>query len=144
MVVVQKAIHSEVDNTIGNYLPTVSDATKDFNGYNNTQNIIRFNIAKGSNTTTYAAPYCKSYVFPDGSKDGYIPAYGELATIMNNRTNINACMTVCGGNQLPSNNIWSSTYFGIVSSSYGCLYTYSNQARHGVENVLAVILIKNV
>lgn len=83
-----------------NYLEPLPDrvlASVDYNGKSNTAKLVRFNIAYNTNTNSYAAPYCNNYTFPDGITKAYLPASGQALEIAKNKTQINNCLTVCGG-----------------------------------------------
>ena len=72
-------VHSNATDPIENYLiiKTSAEALIDYNGEENTDNIIRFNTAYGTNTISYAAPYCRAFNFayPQGQK-GSLPSAG--------------------------------------------------------------------
>ena len=113
-------VHSNATDPIENYLiiKTSAEALIDYNGEENTDNIIRFNTAYGTNTISYAAPYCRAFNFayPQGQK-GSLPSAGQYNIIGQNYAAINACLTACGGTTLSSNWSWASTYYGIYGSS---------------------------
>lgn len=96
-------IHSNYTDPLINYLPAVGDystdqtpALNDFAGLSNTNKIIQFNQAYGTNTTSYAAPYSKAYTFPNGQKNGYLPAEGQLRLISDNLVEIKNCVNKVG------------------------------------------------
>ena len=101
-------IHSNYTDPIENYIPATN--VDDYNGSENTQKLIAFNIAYGTNTTDYAGPYSRNYVFPDGTKNGYVPAYGQLKIVSDNITEVNNCLNTCYGTAITSNYNWSSNY----------------------------------
>lgn len=114
-------IHSNYIDPLENYITTKRDETTakaDYDGEGNTDNIIRFNIAYNTNTTSYAAPYCRAFTFtyPTGQK-GSLPAAGQVWTIRQNKTSINACLTACGGTPITSV-YWSSTCYGKHSDGF--------------------------
>lgn len=62
---------------------------------------------------TYAARYCKEYIFLHGAQS-YLPALGEWYEVYQNKTEVNACMSLIGGKALFDNSIprrWSSTQY---------------------------------
>lgn len=107
-----KKIHSTANAPLENYLTPISttdQAAADFDGKGNTEKIIQFNIAYGTNNSDYAAPYCAAFTFPAGQK-GHFPSGGEMIACINNRTAISACLTACGGTALIlQNDSWYRT-----------------------------------
>ena len=101
------------------YYPTIKDetqATNDFDGEGNTQKIRDFTRTISQDTSTYAATYCALHTFTYGNKSSYMPAYGQVLLIVNNKTIIDNCLEVCGGTKIKTapngsndNAIWSST-----------------------------------
>lgn len=92
-----------VDNVLTT--STESTAKKDFNGNSNTGFIVS---QLGSNKVP-AATYCQNYTFPNGSK-GYLPSYGEWQEAYNNKTEIDACISLIGGTAIETSSYyWSST-----------------------------------
>ena len=92
---------------------TNSDETKrkDYEGKSNTDAI----IAQLGEEEDYAAKYCRNYTFKNGAK-GYLPASGELYEAYLNKSEIDACMSLIGGQVLYDSSIdnWgkiSSTQF---------------------------------
>ena len=96
-------IHTNNSDPLQNYIMEKDEASAkvDYDGEGNTNKIIQFNTAYGSNTTSYAAPYCKAYTFtyPSGQK-GCLPSLGQLWTLYQNRTEVDACLSACGGTVL--------------------------------------------
>ena len=83
----------------------------DYKGSQNTDAI----IAKLGESKTYAARYCKEYTFPHGAQ-GYLPALGELYEAYQNKSEVDACMSLIGGKPLYDDSInnyekWSSTQY---------------------------------
>lgn len=81
----------------------------DYKGSQNTDAI----VSKLGTSDTYAARYCKEYTFPHGAQ-GYLPALGELYEAIDNKSEIDACMSLIGGKLLYDDSInnkykWSST-----------------------------------
>ena len=83
----------------------------DYNGKQNTDAI----VTQLGMSETYAARYCKEYVFPHGVK-GYLPALGELYEVYQNKSEVDACMSLISGKPLYDGSIsnyrkWSSTQY---------------------------------
>lgn len=108
----QTSIHWSEHGTLINGCTTTknSDIAKtDYNGKDNTDAI----IAQLDESETYAARYCKEYVFPHGVR-GYLPSSGELYEAYQNKSKVDACMSLIGGKPLYDGSIsnynkWSST-----------------------------------
>lgn len=83
-----------------------SIAEKDYKGVQNTANI----ISKYGTSNTYAGKVCSSYTFRNG-KNGYLGAAGEWKEVYNNKTEINACLSKIGGEQIGESPAWSSTQY---------------------------------
>ena len=86
-----------------------STAKKDYSGKQNTNAI----VSQLGTSDTYAARYCKEYIFPHGVQ-GYQPALGELWEAFQNKSEVDACMSLIGGKPLYDSSIsnyrkWSST-----------------------------------
>lgn len=95
----------------------------DYNGKQNTNAI----VSEIGMSETYAARYCKEYVFPHGVK-GYLPALGELYEAYQNKSEVDACMSLIGGKPLYDSSItnygeWSSTQY---DSSEAWLLDWAN------------------
>lgn len=96
---------------------TNSDTAKtDYKGKQNTEVI----VAQLGESYTYAARYCKEYTFPHGVQ-GYLPALGELFKAYNNKSEVDACMSLIGGKALFDNSItnrikWSSSQYDSYSA----------------------------
>ena len=83
-----------------------SAAEKDYKGVQNTANI----ISKYGTSNTYAGKVCSSYTFRNG-KNGYLGAAGEWKEVYNNKTEIDACLSKIGGEQIGESSAWSSTQY---------------------------------
>ena len=84
-----------------------STAAKDYKGVENTAAI----VSEYGEDIKYAAKLCSSFSFENGKK-GYLGAAGEWMKVLNNRSEINRCMSKIGGrNILDSNDYWSSTQY---------------------------------
>ena len=81
-------IHKNFSDPIETYL-AVPTTTPYYGGKLDTDKIVAFNTAYGSNTISYAAPWVKNFTFPDGSKNCYMPATGHCSLLYNNKTAIN-------------------------------------------------------
>ena len=96
------------DQVLINNITTTTDASvakADFNGNSNAN----FIISQLGSDKVPAAEYCQNYTFLNGSK-GYLPAVGELWTAYNNKTEVDACMSLIGGTAISTNYYhWSST-----------------------------------
>lgn len=86
----------------------LTQALQDHNGADNTDNMILFNTAHGTNNTNYAAPYCKAFTFPNG-ESAYLPTLGQVNIIVNNRNAFNTCLQACNGTQLEDFYYYSSS-----------------------------------
>lgn len=68
----------------------------------------------------YAANYCRNYTFKNGAV-GYQPALGELFEAYQNKSEVDACMSLIGGKALYDSSIsnyrkWSSTQFDSINA----------------------------
>lgn len=127
------AIHSANGSFIG-YLPALSlvDAMADFDGYNNTEQIIKFNAANGTNNPSYAAQYCKEYTFPDGTNKGYVMSAGQLNLLILNKVQISECLSACGGTELHlSEYYYSSTVQSETSTETSMWISYVGNGNWG-------------
>lgn len=98
---------------------TVKNTAKtDYKGKENTDAIVS-QLGTGSE---YAARYCKEYTFPHGVK-GYLPALGELWEALQNKSEVDACMSKIGGKAFYDELIgnyrkWSSTQYNNNNAWY--------------------------
>ncbi len=111
-------------------------AKKDYAGKDNTEKIVT--QLGGSNAA--AASYCRntSNLFPDGRK-GYLGSLGEWQEAYNNKSEIDACMSLIGGTAIATNYYhWTSTQYSsnrawLLRWSDGTVYSSSkydtNQVR---------------
>ena len=112
--IAKKKMHSGATASLRNYLTiydTAVSAANDFDGVGNTDKIISFNAANGTNTTTYAAPWAKAYTFADGTHIGFIPSMGQLVLIYNNITAITNAFSALNIT-LPSDTYYYSSTLG--------------------------------
>ena len=89
-------------------------AKKDYAGKDNTEKIVT--QLGGSNAA--AASYCRntSNLFPDGRK-GYLGSLGEWQEAYNNKSEIDACMSLIGGTAIATNYYhWTSTQYSSGSA----------------------------
>lgn len=91
-----------------------SDAVKDMAGYDNT-----LHIASG------AASYCMNYNFPNGKK-GYLPSLGEMQIMFSYKQEVNAAMSLIGGDEIIDGIYWSSTQSS-ADSAWGIEGAYSTE-----------------
>lgn len=96
-----------VDIMMSTSIHDTNAAYADFNGVNNTQEMIKMQALP-----IYAAGACNAYIFPDGSK-GYLPALGELNLAYQNKDAVDSALSACGGTALEDGYYWSSTFYGI-------------------------------
>lgn len=110
-------IHSSYSGELEKYMTAISDSSKakaDYNGKENTANIMKL-----QSSTSYAAGYCNNFTFPDGKTKGHLPSLGELWTLYQNKAEVDACLSACGGTAMnTSSYYWSSTFWGVTSSAY--------------------------
>ena len=110
-----------------------STAQTDYNGKANTDAIVaQFGVPSRNNR--YAAYYCLNYSFKNGAK-GYLGAAGEWYQAYQNKSQINACMSLIGGDPL-SDAVgiyfkWSSTQY-LNDNAWGLIWakgtiTYYNK-----------------
>ena len=90
----------------------------DYRGRQNTDAI----IDQYGESGTCAARYCKEYTFPHGAQ-GYLPALGELYEAYQNKSEVDACMSLIGGKPLYDSSItnygkWSSTQYDDSNAWY--------------------------
>lgn len=131
-------IHSNETTSKDNYmepLPDTTLASVDYDGKSNTTKLVRFNIAYNTNTNSYAAPYCNNYTFPDGITKAYLPSLGQGLEIAKNKSQIDSCLTACGGTLLGvytatyPNYMWTSTYYGVNGWNYYPMYGVSYDSK---------------
>lgn len=96
-----------------------STAKKDYAGSFNTDEITRVLAGHVS-----AAGYCKAYVFKHG-KTGYLGSLGEWQKVLDNKSEIIACMSLMGGEINAAVYYWTSTQY----SKYDAWTMRLNNAR---------------
>lgn len=79
-------------------------------------------LLASSSSEQYAANYCRNYTFKNG-KQGYQPALGELYEAYQNKSEVDACMSLIGGKPLYDGSIsnhgkWSSTLYDSYNAWY--------------------------
>ena len=124
---VAKKIHSNGSDSPDSYLAPIAisnhaAARADLNGNQNTQAIYSFNVAKSTATSDYAAPYARSYAFPDGVTIGYLPSYGELYLLYQNINSVSDCLTACSGSTITNGFHWVSTNQGKDNNGNYCFW----------------------
>ena len=67
-----------------------------------------------------AAQFCAETTFADG-KTGYLPALGELTHICAYKTDVDACLTACGGKTLPSGSKYMFSSTQAFTNTIWCL-----------------------
>lgn len=93
-------------------------AYRDFNGKGNTKMLLK----KGSPAAKLCAEYRKGEL-----KDWWLPSFGEFDLMYRNKTAINKCLNVCGGDMLPDEWHWTSTPFSSRSAwIFDWHYGYTN------------------
>lgn len=109
----------QIGDGYGNYdtfqpsFVTLNDALTDFDGNTNTRFILSENGRRSiqGDTATYAAPYAKGYVFPDGiTTNGYILSVGQWSEVFTYGEEVCRCLTKVGGLNIVRSN-WASTYY---------------------------------
>lgn len=105
---------SDTSNVIEGIITTTDSATAktDYAGAANTELM----LAAG---TSGAAHVCANFTFPNGAK-GYLPAAGEFTIAANNKTAVNAALSLVGGNQITGFYQWTSTQ--VRDSQAWCMY----------------------
>lgn len=107
------------DNISGVTTTTNSTTAKaDYQGVSNSQAI----VTKYGNSTDYAAGWCQNYTFKNGKK-GYLGSCGEWQEAYNNKSEIDACMSLIGGTAINTSDYhWASTQY---DSRYAWLLHWS-------------------
>ena len=84
-----------------------STAKADYKGVQNSAAI----VSKYGNSTDYAAGWCQNYTFKNGKK-GYLGSCGEWQEAYNNKSEIDACMSLIGGTAIATDDYhWTSTQY---------------------------------
>ena len=104
-----------------------------YDGYKNTQLIIEQCQGYTDSQGTVGAPAaeaCTSYVFASGN-NGYLPSFGELQSIYDNKSAVNSALLLIGGSALLLDYYWTSTNVGTtnryeIDLSTGNQYGYSD------------------
>ena len=120
------AISSSYEDPLENYMraiPSVTKALADYNGAGNTAKILQMQPSTG-----YAAGYCDAFIFPDGKTMGYLPSLGQLNLACQNKMDVDAALSKCGGTAMADSYYWSSTFWGVDDISRHCWFLYW---RHG-------------
>ena len=142
--VLTERIGPESDRYQGITDPTVFPymSATDFNGsYNTSRWLARYPNA-------YAAFTATNYTFPDGQKNGYIPASGQLHYIVLDNWSLISNLFSEIGITLSTNNYVGSTNFGYYSDAgsvcvYGTRPGYINYSMY-LFDVCNLIIIRNI
>ena len=87
-------------------------AKADYQGVSNSAAI----VAKYGNSTDYAAGWCQNYTFKNGKK-GYLGSCGEWQEAYNNKSEIDACMSLIGGTAINTSAYhWTSTQYASLGA----------------------------
>ena len=114
-------IHSSSNGALENYMTAIGNeaqAKADYNGAANTTNIMKL-----QSSTSYTAGWCNAFKFPNGTT-GCLPSLGQLWTLYQNKTEVDACLSACGGTAMTNNYYWSSTFWGVSGSNRVCWKLY--------------------
>lgn len=102
-------------------------AETDYRGKWNTEQAIS---AMGASVVP-AAEYCNNYLFKNNQK-GYLPGLGEWMVAYNNKTEINNCLSLIGGELLENFTYWASTQY---KEGYGwTIYTGTGSTTYGAKS----------
>ncbi|MDD4634979.1 MAG: hypothetical protein PHU62_10505, partial [Bacteroidales bacterium] len=119
---------------------TQAAAEADFSGQSNTAAILAYNTSSGTNLN---ASQCAA-VWAAG-QDGYLPACGELKTVMNNINTVNNTLYTISGTQISNDRFWSSSeYFSEFAWSvyYSGLVYFGTKG--GSRRARAVVALSTV
>jgi hypothetical protein len=108
--------------------PDLATAKKDYKGEQNTDAI----IAQLGTSIEYAVKYCRNYTFKNGKK-GYLPTLGELNEAYQNKSEVDACMSLIGGKAL-DNSSTPSNYRKWSSTQYDSNYAWCLDWKDGAKN----------
>lgn len=95
---------------------TEETAKTDFDGAWNTEIL----VSDYGSVTTESAGYCAAYTFPNG-ESGYLGSAGEWNAAFKYKSEIDAIMTLLGGDALKTS-YWTSTYYGRSGTRYNFWY----------------------
>ena len=133
------------------YGPKYSDsnAALDYDGKTNTSAIYDYNISNSEiDINTYAVPYCLNYTFPDGTKEGYLPAIGQTRVMRLNAASINQCLSAIGKSYGLNSYIQSSTLSSeLTNDQYSCYHMAAgstNPNRYAVWYGYNTITVKDL
>lgn len=114
---------------------TEETAKADFDGAWNTDIL----LSDYGSVTTESAGYCAAYTFPNG-ESGYLGSAGEWNIAFKYKDEIDAIMTLLGGDALKTS-YWTSTYYGRSGTRYNFWYFMwadSSSAQAGDMNYFIV------
>lgn len=109
-------IHSSHDGKLEKYMSgmiDVDDAENDFNGVENTKNILKFNDGD-----EYAAGFCNIILLPDNKTKCHLPSLGEMRIIRFYKKQVQKCLSACGGVLLQDELYWTSTFGGVFDDGF--------------------------
>ena len=98
------------------YKSNENEARADFKGFENSS----FINERGSSCE--ANYYCKTFQFQNGQY-GYLGSMGEMAAMLQNKGEINECLSIIGGTLLDSYVYWTSTANSLYASWYINVYS---------------------
>lgn len=105
-------INSKIASSSLTTLNTEETAKADFDGTGNTEIL----LSDYGSVTTESAGYCAAYTFPNG-ESGYLGSAGEWNIAFKYKDEIDAIMTLFGGDELKTS-YWTSTYYGRQGVKY--------------------------
>lgn len=130
-------------NTVFGYYSDRVKAFSDFNGQQNTANIIKASSSSAvTNTASYAPGFCNLYSRTNANGKGltagrwWLPSIGELLMIYANMSKINYCLSLINGATLLARDwYWSSSENGAANAWYlylndGFLYPWANKSQY--------------
>jgi len=110
-----KAMHNNETDPIENYLTAEGASASLKNNYNGkirSDKWVNFNKAYSTYSDSYSAPFCNTFIFPNGSKGAYLPSVGQVNLIYLNKTAINAALTLLSNKTIDWEWTNTSVYYG--------------------------------
>lgn len=117
-----------------------SAPVSDYNGKSNTKTILTYCIANSQ--SCQAAEYANTYATAGTSAgDWYLPAFGELDSIYNNKAGINISLSKIGSPTLVEDKHWSSSEYDSTFAwiKYLSSGTVNYGSKRGAKTILPVI-----
>lgn len=105
------------DSVTGSICKGIQQGYADFNGKQHTNAFLK--------AGSPAAQFCDNYSSGAGiERDWWLPSLGEMAMIYRNKSAINNCLRICGGEEIPGDCHWTSTEASscatwIIGEDYG-------------------------